>query len=399
MQYRYADGHGLSMLALVAVVLLSLGGQRGDASSVFPLTVATTEQPVTEIASLTTAAQLPPVSPMPAESQLPPASPFPDFSQMQTTAEPGGPPLSEFEEARTGLLALRATLSSRGERTSTPLAPTSSLASPAASVPTSTPTRVPVKPIGAVDIPILMYHHIDIAGPTADAIRRDLSVPPASFAAQMSYLARNGYHAISVLDLVEYLATGKPLPPSPVVLTFDDGYLDNYTNAFPVLKGLGFTGTFFIITDFVGQGEYMSWEHAARMATLGMDLESHTLDHPDLTTLSADRLSRQMSESRAVLESRLGKPVRYLSYPAGRYDGAVMRAAEKAGYLGSVTTVYGESHAWVGRYELTRIRVRGTDSLDVFAQKVHGPNPKPAPSASTATVPSVASGAPSTEVE
>ena len=346
MQYRYADKHGLSMLALVAVVLLSLGGQRSDAASVIPLPAP--EQPARETVVL------------------------PGVSQLQAPAETSKPPLSELEEARAEILVLRSMVSSRGGRAS------------ALQAPAAAPAYVATKPGGPVVVPILMYHHIDIAGPTADAIRQDLSVRPVSFAAQMSYLARNGYHTLSVPDLVDHLATGKPLPQSPVVLTFDDGYLDNYTNAFPVLRDAGFTGTFFIITDFAGQGEYMSWDQAAEMAASGMDLESHTLDHPDLSVLPADRLSRQLTESRAILEKRLGKPVRYLSYPAGRYNGAVMRAAEQAGYLGAVTTMYGESHAWGSQFELTRVRVRGTDNLDVFAQKVHGPDPTPARGTSSA---------------
>ena len=93
-------------------------------------------------------------------------------------------------------------------------------------------------------------------------------------------------------------------------------------------------------------------------------MESHTLDHPDLSILPAERLARQLAESRAILEKKLGRPVRYLSYPAGRYNAAVVRAAQQAGYLGAVTTVYGETHALGGQFELTRIRVRGTDSLD-----------------------------------
>jgi peptidoglycan/xylan/chitin deacetylase (PgdA/CDA1 family) len=375
LQYRYSDNHGLSMLALVAVVLLSLGGQRGEAASVIPAPIVALDQPATQtvvgsdVSPGFGSSQWTGFSQLPDVSQKPGISRLPDVSRMHILAETSNLPLSELEEARVELMVMRSFLSNRGGR------------APATAAPVPAQAGVPVKPVGPVVVPILMYHHIDVAGPAADAIRQDLSVPPTSFAAQMGYLARNGYHPVSVPDLVEYLATGKPLPQRPVVLTFDDGYLDNYTNAFPVLKNTGFTGTFFIITDFAGQGEYMSWDQAAEMAASGMDLESHTLDHPDLSVLSANSLSRQLSESRAILEKKLGKPVRYLSYPAGRYDAAVVRAAEKAGYLGAVTTVYGESHAWGGQFELTRIRVRGTDTLADFAQKVNGPEPKSAPSA------------------
>ncbi len=346
MRFRYADKHGLSVLALVAVVLLTLGGQRGAAASVFP-----SPTPGLSFAEGTAFAG---VSPLQTVTQ----SSTPALSE---------PALSELEETREELRVLRAMVSSRGGRTPAPQAPSQS--APIA------PANVSSKVGGTVIVPILMYHHIDVAGPKADAIRQDLSVTPANFAAQVSYLERNGYHTLSLADLVERMVSGTALPKNPVVLTFDDGYLDNYTNAYPVLKGAGLTGTFFIITDFAGQGEYMSWDQAAEMAAAGLDLESHTLDHPDLSLLPADRLARQLTESRAILEKKLGKPVRYLSYPAGRYNAAVVRATQQAGYLGAVTTVYGESHAVGGQFELTRVRVRGTDSLEVFAQKVHGPDP------------------------
>jgi peptidoglycan/xylan/chitin deacetylase (PgdA/CDA1 family) len=387
LQYRYAEKHGLCVLALVAVVLVSFGGQRGDAAPVLPSSAL--EESAVEPVVLPTASQWP------------------------ASVEIIRAPLSELEETRADILNLRSLLSNRGGRESaSPPAPiataTATAVVPAivtttitatvvtavvpaivttsitatvvtavvpAIVPITVTAIVPVRPSGPVVVPILMYHHIAVAGPTADTIRRDLSVSPANFAAQMSYLARNGYHTLSVEDLVDCMATGRPLPPSPIVLTFDDGYLDNYTNAFPVLKSFGFAGTFFIITDFAGKGEHMTWDQAVEMTAWGMDLESHTLDHPDLAVLPASRLSRQLSESRAIMEQKLGKPVRYLSYPSGRYNAAVMRAAAQAGYAGAVTTVYGDSHALGSQFELTRIRVRGADNLHSFARKVNGPVP------------------------
>ena len=148
---------------------------------------------------------------------------------MQAASQPGRHAsvrvVSEVEETRAELLVLRPCSPVAAAGRQRPQAPAP--AAPAA------PVKVSVKVWRAVVVPILMYHHIDVAGPTADAIRQDLSVTPANFAAQMSYLARNGYHTLSLADLVEHLRTGTPLPTSPVVLTFDDGYLDNYTNAFP----------------------------------------------------------------------------------------------------------------------------------------------------------------------
>ena len=244
--------------------------------------------------------------------------------------------------------------------------------------PSALPTQTPAAakpPAGAVTVPILMYHHIAIAGPDADAVRRDLSVTPTAFAAQLGYLAENGYHVVSLAALIDHLAASTPLPSNPVVLTFDDGYLDNYTSALPLLRARGFTATFFLITDFVGHGEYMSWENARELRQAGMDVGSHTVDHPDLSTLSTDRLLRQLSDSKQALQSQLGTPVSLLCYPSGRYSQAVMSMAAQAGYVGAVTTAYGDAHRAQTQMELSRIRVRGNDSMELFAVKVNGPAP------------------------
>ncbi len=228
---------------------------------------------------------------------------------------------------------------------------------------------------GTTVVPVLMYHHVAVAGPGADAIRRDLSVTPANFAAQMAYLSRNGYNTLSLAQLNDHLERSRPLPPRPVILTFDDGYADNYSAAFPSLLQNGLTGTFFLITDFVGKGEYMSWGDARVMLAAGMSIESHTIDHPDLATLSGDRLARQLTQSKAALERELGAGVSYLSYPAGKYNATVIRAAQQAGYRAAVTTVYGDSHQAGRPFEITRVRIRGSDDLETFAAKVHGPSP------------------------
>jgi hypothetical protein len=158
--------------------------------------------------------------------------------------------------------------------------------------PVSTPTLTPVPP-KAIRVPILMYHHIADPPVGADAIRVDLSVSPASFADQMAFLVRNRYQTVTLGDLAGALTAGTPLPQRPVILTFDDGYDDNYLNAFPILQAWGLTGTFFIITDLVGSREYMSWEDLRVMASHGMDIEAHGRTHRDLTQLSADGVAWQ----------------------------------------------------------------------------------------------------------
>jgi peptidoglycan/xylan/chitin deacetylase (PgdA/CDA1 family) len=228
----------------------------------------------------------------------------------------------------------------------------------------------PALPAATARVPILMYHHIADAPPSADAVRRDLSVGPAAFAQQMSYLQANGYQTIDLAMLVDHLLAGRPLPAKAIVLTFDDGYEDNYSNAYPILRRFGFGGAFFVLTDLVGQAGYASWDNLIEMSRNGMDIEAHGRTHNDLAISSAEDTTWQVAGSRAILEEKLGQRVRFYCYPSGRYTAQTIAILRDNGYTAAVTIAYGVSHKASGLFELDRIRVRGTDSLDDFAAKV-----------------------------
>jgi len=106
-----------------------------------------------------------------------------------------------------------------------------------------------------VNVPILMYHYVSTPPANADIYRRDLSVPPELFGAHLDRLQADGYTTISLYDLVAYLQQGTPLPPKPVLLTFDDGYRDNYENAFPLLRARRMTATFFVVMEFITRND------------------------------------------------------------------------------------------------------------------------------------------------
>jgi peptidoglycan/xylan/chitin deacetylase (PgdA/CDA1 family) len=153
-------------------------------------------------------------------------------------------------------------------------------------------------------------------------------------------------------------------------LTFDDGYDDNYLNAFPILQAWGLTGTFFIITDLVGSREYMSWEDLRVMASHGMDIEAHGRTHRDLTQLSADGVAWQARGAKTILEERLGRPVLFYAYPSGRYSTMAIRVLQDLGFRGAVATTYGATHTVSDMFSLSRVRVRRTDTLETFARKL-----------------------------
>ncbi len=233
--------------------------------------------------------------------------------------------------------------------------------------PTATPTATPTPgptPDGQVreaQVPILMYHYVSELPPDADAIRRDLTVSPGDFEAQLAFLRDAGYTGISLDELVGYLAAGRPLPANPIVLTFDDGYADAYSHAFPLLQRYGFRGTFFVITGFLDESRpgYLTWAQAAEMQAAGMHIAAHSATHPELTRLGDEALVAEVQGARDAIEAHLQTPVRYFCYPSGRYDERTIAALQAAGYWAAVTTAGGITHSTGALFELDRVRVHG----------------------------------------
>ena len=249
---------------------------------------------------------------------------------------------------------------------------------------TPTPTDVPVIATPMIDptpdgvlrtarVPILMYHYISEPPPDADKYRVDLSVSPAQFEAHLQMLQEQGYTTISSQDLVYYLTRGVPLPPRPVWLTFDDGYLDNYTEAFPLLQKYGMRGTFFIITDFVTAERpgYMTWPQLQEMVAAGMEIGSHSRDHPDLRGRSVDYLVWQALGSQEAIIAHLGVTPRAVAYPAGRYDEQTIAVFRSAHFWAGLTIHQGDEHTTDGLFELKRIRVRGSYTADDLKALLH----------------------------
>jgi peptidoglycan/xylan/chitin deacetylase (PgdA/CDA1 family) len=233
---------------------------------------------------------------------------------------------------------------------------------------TPMPQPTPDGKVRQIIVPILMYHHVDVPPPDADAVRRDLSVSPAEFEAQLRYLIENGYQPATLTDLIMHLQVGQPLPSKPVVITFDDGFKDQYTNAYPLLKRYGFRATFFIITCFLdeSQDEYMSWAEVELLHADGMEIGSHSYTHPTLRGKSYDYIVWQVLGSKEAIEARTREPVRFFSYPSGQYDQQVIDVLRSAGHWGAVTVEPGSLHSSQKPFELRRIRVRGSYDLRDF---------------------------------
>ncbi|MFQ5577578.1 MAG: polysaccharide deacetylase family protein, partial [Anaerolineae bacterium] len=190
--------------------------------------------------------------------------------------------------------------------------------------------------------------------------------------AQLAYLKQQGFTAISLSDLIYHLAGHKDLPPKPVIITFDDGYADNYANAFPLLQKYGFTATFALVTQPIDFGDprYMSWANVTEMHTAGMEFAAHSYRHYDLRDQTVDFLVYEILGSKEAIEARIGEPVRFFVYPSGQYDAQTIAVVASANFWGALTTHYGDEHTYRHRFEIVRVRVRGADTLADFAAKL-----------------------------
>lgn len=219
-----------------------------------------------------------------------------------------------------------------------------------------------------VSVPILMYHHIRNYNQPNDTIGTNLSVSPDNFNAQIKYLKDNGFTTITFSDFLNFPT--KKLPEKPIILTFDDGYNDAYDNAFLPLKQNGQVGVFYIISGFVGRPDTLTSNQIKEISASDMEVGSHTIDHPDLTKISAVKLDSELQGSKKNLESIIGKSVVSFCYPSGKNNAEVDNAVKNAGYSTATTTSSGISSTSENKFTLSRIRINPTDSLPTFVNKI-----------------------------
>jgi peptidoglycan/xylan/chitin deacetylase (PgdA/CDA1 family) len=208
-------------------------------------------------------------------------------------------------------------------------------------------------------IPILMYHVV--SAPPAGTPNAELWVGQDRFASEMRALKRAGYWGITLRQAFDAWQHGGPLPRHPVVVSFDDGYLSQYTHARPVLKKLGWPGVLNLELRNLGPDGITEHQVRALMSD-GWEVDSHTLTHPDLTTVDAARLRQELAGSRREIRQRFGsRTAEFFCYPAGQYDDRVVAAVRAAGYRGATTVDEGLG-ARAEPFTLKRVRVNGSDT-------------------------------------
>jgi peptidoglycan/xylan/chitin deacetylase (PgdA/CDA1 family) len=208
---------------------------------------------------------------------------------------------------------------------------------------------------------ILCYHRVN------DLDQNYMTVPVISFRAQMEFLFRQGYRTAKLSSLLV-----KETDERNLVITFDDGYRDNYENAYPILKELGYTATIFCIADRVNTEGYLTIEDIRQMERNGFEFGSHTVSHPHLARLDSEEKWLEISNSKKQLEALIHKPVNFFCYPYGEYDGESVGLVKKAGYLGACSNHPGGNRTKINPYLLKRTEISPNDSLYDFEKKISG---------------------------
>lgn len=244
----------------------------------------------------------------------------------------------------------------------------------AASQPPSSTSVPPAAPAGGRltrVVPVLMYH--SIADPPPGARYPDLYVSPTVFRAQMQALSAAGWHTITAGQLGAAMAAGRLVPMRTLVITFDDGYRDNYTAAFPILQQFGFHATFSVVAS--GIGPMMTAPQLAEMAAAGMEIGNHTFNHVNVARLSGMALSHQIAGAASVIEAKVaaaGTPVvlRTFVYPAGHVGPAAIALLARLGYTDAFTEVPGFAVIGSTRpLQIPRVRVsRSMSAARLLAQ-------------------------------
>jgi peptidoglycan/xylan/chitin deacetylase (PgdA/CDA1 family) len=239
------------------------------------------------------------------------------------------------------------------------------------------PVLVPASPPATrLLVPIFMYHHVSNQ-PTTNAFDYNLTVTTTDFNAQLTWLQQQGYQTITLTELFDALYYGKALPAHPMVLTFDDGYEDMYTDALPTLLAHHYRGVFFIITGMIG-GRYLTWNQIRVLERYGMQIGSHTIHHINVGQPPAwTTTQKELVVSKATLQSQLGQPIQFFCYPTGEpfhhdsvYEQQIVLADLLAdGYIGALLDPFTSDSAIQDAqipYQLPRIRVSGGESLQAY---------------------------------
>lgn len=209
-------------------------------------------------------------------------------------------------------------------------------------------------------IPVLYYHSVN------DVVDNEVTISPSLLKKELEYIKAQGYTTLSIKEVENYILNNQPIPEKSILITFDDGYMDNYYNAYPILKELNMKATIFCITSELDGSYYLSEDAIKEMSKNNIDIESHTVNHLHLNTLTYDEQLRELTESKAKLENITGNKITSIAFPFGDYNEDSIKAAKNSGYSIAFTTNKGFANRDNNPLELDRIYVSSYYDMNTF---------------------------------
>lgn len=211
-------------------------------------------------------------------------------------------------------------------------------------------------------IPVLYYHSVK------ESADNEVTIKPEDLRAELKYIKDQGYITLTIRQLKDYILNNSPIPEKSILITFDDGYMDNYYSAFPLLKEFNMTATIFCITYELDGSYYLSKEAIKEMSNYGIDIESHTVTHPHLNKLDYDKQLNELVQSKKTLEEITGKEINSIAYPFGDFNDNSVNAAKEAGYTLGFTTKLGLSDRNDNPLTLDRIYISSAYDMNTFKE-------------------------------
>ena len=211
-------------------------------------------------------------------------------------------------------------------------------------------------------VPVLYYHSVN------ESADNEVTITPENLKTQLKYIKDEGYVTLTLNELKGYLLNNSPIPNKSIVITFDDGYMDNYYSAFPILKDFDMVATIFCITSALDGSYYLSKEAINEMSNYGIDIQSHTVNHPNLDKMTYDEQLTELKESKKTLESITGKKIDSIAYPFGDFNDYSIQAAKDAGYTLGFTTQRGLSDRDDNPLKLDRIYISSKYDMNTFKE-------------------------------
>ena len=211
-------------------------------------------------------------------------------------------------------------------------------------------------------IPVLYYHSVK------ESADNEVTISPEMLKEELKYIHDQDYVTLTISQLKAYILNDYPIPDKSILITFDDGYMDNYYSAFPILKEFNMAATIFCITSELDGSYYLSKEAIREMSAYGIDIVSHTLTHPHLNKMNYDKQLAELITSKKTLEEITGKEINSIAYPFGDFNDDSVKAAKEAGYILGFTTKLGLSDRSDNPLTLDRIYISSKYDMNTFKE-------------------------------